>query len=1128
MKRVWHHPEAPKTGRAYWRSLGELEGAPEFREWLEREFPEGASELARAEDAGDEVSRRKFMSLMGASAALAGVGMTACRRPERHLVPFKEHVEWLVPGKALYYSSAKPRVGGRGCDPLVVTTFDGRPTRVDGNKLHPTVGAGSDAFTQASVLDLYDPDRSRSFRRQQKTLDGVKAVDSDAATFEKDFLAGFRKAKSGQGVAFLLSESSSPTRARLLEEVLKAYPGAAVYEYESLGGAGLAAAEMELFGEGVVQVPQFDKASRILSLDCDFLGMDRLGESPVREFSLGRKVEGNPNGMNRLYAVEPGFTLTGGMADHRLRLSSSQIGKFAVVFASEVAKLTGDALLGGLVAPLVAKIPTAIFNTDWVREAAKDLVGSKGKALVVAGSRHSKEVHLLVAAMNSALGSYGATLATLQTGAKRRPGISELVQQAAEGKVKTLFALGETDPVFDSPGDLKLGEALAKIENVIHLGTRWNLTAQAAQWHVPGAHYLESWGDLRTLSGVLSVVQPMILPLFGGLSEIDFLISLLEAPADPAVKKDPAAPVVVEDSPALKAVKATFAKLPGAVTGDFEKSWNAALRVGFAKGTAHPAAAVSVDASKLAAVGAMALPDMPYQDAIEVNFVPSASTFDGRYANNGWMQEIPDPITKLTWDNAALISQKFSEHFDLKDGDLVELTAGSGESAISITVPVLRTPGQAEFTISLAVGYYGSLASGSVAKGVGTNAAPLQVMAHPLFTQGVTLKKTGFTHQLALTSEHYSMEGRAIVRENTLVAHETALKSEHEAEKKWASHQGMDAHAPENLSFKVGPNYETGEAHSSSLTIQGHEFRVDPDHQWAMTIDLHSCIGCSACTVACQAENNIPIVGKDQVIRGREMAWIRMDRYFTSPFDSQTVSDMGMRFSLDAKTEGDRPGRRRVDDDQVEMISQPLACQQCESAPCETVCPVNATVHTGDGLNAMTYNRCIGTRYCANNCPYKARRFNYFDFNKRPLDELYRGPLASPTGRATTTEQLQKNPNVSVRMRGVIEKCTYCVQRITTAKVAAKAKARDSAGVQVPANSVTTACQDACPAGSIVFGNLKAEGDAILALKDNPRNYQLLNYVGTRPRTSYLARVKNPNMKMPGADRVGTVTAKMH
>ncbi|MEQ1840612.1 MAG: 4Fe-4S dicluster domain-containing protein, partial [Verrucomicrobiales bacterium] len=492
----------------------------------------------------------------------------------------------------------------------------------------------------------------------------------------------------------------------------------------------------------------------------------------------------------------------------------------------------------------------------------------------------------------------------------------------------------------------------------------------------------------------------------------------------------------------------------------------------------------------------------------------------GRFVNNGWLQEAPDPITKLTWDNAALISFSTAAELGLEDEDLVEITVGDRK----VTAPVLRSPGQAEYSLSLALGYYGDRATDTVSKGSGFNAYPLMTTAQPYVVTGAQVRKLGSTYPLALTAEHYSMEGRAIAREGTV----DMLREEPE----FAKYQGMDAHIPDNISLYQGIDYMGGTVPEGPIVGQfdGHEFKVDLNHQWAMTVDLNSCIGCNACVIACQSENNIPIVGKTQVLNGREMHWIRMDRYFTSPKDKEPVFHRGTAWDYltGAESTEDIPGRRKVDDDHVEMISQPVACQQCESAPCETVCPVNATVHTGDGLNAMTYNRCIGTRYCANNCPYKARRFNYYDYNKRALDQLPLGPLAPAAGNATTTQRLLKNPNVTVRMRGVIEKCTYCVQRINTAKIAAKVAARDSADIQVKANSLTVACQDACGAGAITFGNLKAKGDKINAAKENPRNYDLLKYIGTRPRTSYLARIKNPNPKMPGAELVGTVTSSMH
>ena len=1119
MKRQWQHPEIPETGRQYWRSLGELEDSSEFRSWLDREFPQGAAELE-----ADDVSRRNFVKLMGAATALAGFGAVGCHRPVRHLVPYNEHVEWVIPGKALYYASAKGRLGGRGCDPLVVTTHEGRPTRVDGNRLHPGVTGGSTALTQASVLDLYDPDRVRDYEKSGKV--------SDAETFEGEFLAPLRESGSGEGVAFLISEGYAPTRDRLLGEMGAKFAGAKVFAYEPLAADHLAQAEKELFGDGVAQVPRFDRAKRILSLDSDFLGLGGIGEDPAGEFARGRKSVDKEGGeMSRLYVIEPSFTLTGGMADHRYRLAASQVPQVALLMAAEVAKLTGDAALEASLKPLVAKVAGAIYDTEWIRECAADLVACKGESLVVAGDRQPAAVHGVVAAINAALGAFEggeSPVSLVQTGKKALPGLEDFAKAVEAGEVKTLIITSEADPLVDAPSDLDFEGLLSKVDQVVCLSERRNLTARSADWLVPGAHYLESWGDWRSASGLYSIQQPMIQPLHGGVSEINFLLTLLNGPLETVDSTKILPGMPIPEVASLTAVKETFASVEGA------GEWQVAVRDGYAEGTAYPkAGGAAVDAGKVAALASShkAL-DVPVADAIELSLVAGSSTYDGRFVNNGWMQEAADPITKLTWDNAALVSQSTAEALELEDGEIIEIAAGGNK----IKAPVLVTPGQAEYTLQVAVGYYGDIRDdsgerldcGSIATGVGFSAWGIRTTEDPFIVTGATIKKRNKRHDLALTAEHYSMEGRAIVREGTVEMYEEKPT--------FAGTQGMDSHIPENITLYEGPDYANpgNERNKSNMApaIDGHEFRVDPNHQWAMVIDLNSCIGCNACQVACQSENNIPIVGKDQVIAGREMHWIRMDRYFSSPHDSKTVSDMGVNFA-----ETGEPGRRKVDDDSVEMLSVGVACQQCESAPCETVCPVNATVHTEDGLNAMTYNRCIGTRYCANNCPYKARRFNYFDYNKRPLDQLYQGPLAPAAGRATTTEQLQKNPNVTVRMRGVIEKCTYCVQRLNASKIAAKVAARDSKDIQVPANSVTVACQDACPTEAISFGNWKNPDDQVTKLKGkmagdghdgHPRQYELLKYIGARPRTSYLARIKNPNPKMPGADKVGRVTAGMH
>jgi len=1085
MKRKWNHPVEPEASRIHWRSLGELEDSDEFRGWLQREFPRGAAEMEM-----DETSRRSFVKLMGASTALAGFGV-ACSRPVQHLVPYNEHVEWVIPGKALYYSSAKPRLDGLGCDPLVVTTYEGRPTKVDGNRLHPRVGGGSSAFTQASVLDLYDQERSKGYLQR-----GAQTVRAD---FESSFLQPFREAKSGEKAAMLVSATTSPTRLALLDEVKEAYPGLRLFQYGALEAVGARRAADKLYGRGVLPVADLSGVQRVLSLDCDFLGYEPVGEDSLAEFTATRNVDDDGD-MSRLYVAEPAFTLTGGQADHRYRLPASQMLPLAALLARKLGEKLEDESLGKLAEKVAGRAVEAVFDREWIDGCAADLAAHAGDSIVLAGGRHDESVHVLTAAINHALGAYESRITLVDHQLPDLEPIEALAGAIDDGDLETLFVLNDGDVAFDAPADLDMPGRLDQLEQVIHLGYHVNETAKRASWHVPGAHYLESWGDHYSLSGVYSVQQPMIDPLWGGVSENRFLLSLLQGEAT--------------EEAVLSRVKKTFRSVGG-------QDWAAVLRDGYLEGGERKTKPFAGEFSKLESTLADAeIPDLPHAEGFEVALTVSGATYDGRFANNGWLQEAPDPITKLTWDNAALMSSFTAEALGVEDEDMIEIGVGGRK----VVAPVLRSPGHADYAISLAVGYYGDRADGSVSEGVGFDAYPLMTSARRYVLSGVGVRGLERTHPLALTAEHYSMEGRAIAREGTTEMYEE--------DPSFAQHQGMDHHIPENVSLYKGPDYEKGENPTDPVigTIDGHDFRVDPLHQWAMTIDLNACTGCNACVIACQAENNIPIVGKDQVIAGREMHWIRMDRYFTSPSDSETVAARGgpVDYLTGEESTQETPGRRKVDDDHVEMIPQPVACQQCESAPCETVCPVNATVHTSDGLNAMTYNRCIGTRYCANNCPYKARRFNYYDYNKRPLDKLALGPLAPAAGPATTTQRLQKNPNVTVRMRGVIEKCTYCVQRITAAKIAAKAEARDSDDIQVKANSLTVACQDACGAEAITFGNLKNAEDKVNELKKNPRNYDLLKYIGTRPRTSYLARIKNPNPEMPGAEKVGTVTSKMH
>ncbi|MES2661536.1 MAG: TAT-variant-translocated molybdopterin oxidoreductase [Verrucomicrobiota bacterium] len=1126
-KRVLHHPEVPAGETTVaWRSAGQLEDTADFRQWLDREFPQGAAELANPES--DETSRRSFLKLMGASTALAGFGMAACRRPEAYIVPYTKAPEWVIPGKATYYASSMPRA--HGATPLVVTTFEGRPTKVAPNNLHPDA-EGTDSFAQASVLDLYSPSRSRGFLKTGKS---AKRADFEAvvSTLAKD-----KAAKIG----FLFGADDSPTRARLTKELGSKFSAAKFYQYEALTGDA-----SSVLGDGVKLVADFAKADRIVSLDCDFAGTDSQG--PVTPFFDRRKPEGkayesapDAKSMNRLYSVEAAFTLTGGMADHRLRVSPSQVNAVAAQIARGLGVKDGVAT--------VSPDLSDPIQVEWVAALVADLKENAGKSLILAGSRQSLSLHLLAHAMNVALGNIGAgkPLAALQTETSGLGNLTKLTADINSGAVDTLVILTPSNPVYDAPADLKFADALAKLKTSIHSGTRTDATAHASTWHVPAAHYLESWSDARSSRGAYTVVQPMILPLYKDcVSEIELLLALLsdEGKLLNGEGEKGAA------SPAYDAVRATFTALGGA--GD--APWKKLLRDGFLAGSTYPIVSPTPRADTSAPLVATA----PTKDSLEVIFATDSSIFDGRWIENGWLQEAPDPISKLTWDNVALIAPKTAKELGIYDQIIAIETWNAARSpddegehhkspiiavtvnGVTLEIPILVSFGQAENTLVIPLGYGQGFDEhdelkrdtknashvGLVGVNRGFNAYPLRTSATPYFATGATVKKTDKRYHVAVTQEHSAMYGRALAREvSTLTDEEKGSFKDQLAN---VAKQGNDSHAPPNVSlykpvssatFHPGPDGKP----QAQLS--------DPLHQWGMSIDLSSCTGCNSCLIACQAENNIPIVGKKQVSMGREMHWIRMDRYFATQ----------QKYTDEDGKEKETPEWVR---DNPVLVPQPVACVQCESAPCETVCPVNATIHTEDGLNAMAYNRCIGTRYCANNCPYKARRFNYFDYNKRnPLiaHNLYKGPFGEKqTGEAA---HLQKNPNVTVRMRGVMEKCTYCVQRLKDSVIRQKAGQKQevlasgkpstevqvtTATLRIPVDSVKVACQDACSAGAITFGNLlDGEKSVMFRSKHIARNYDLLNYIGTRPRTSYLARVKNPNPDMPDAKFIGKATINM-
>jgi MoCo/4Fe-4S cofactor protein with predicted Tat translocation signal len=1118
-KRIWNHPEVPQDETTVsWRSAGQLRDTKEFRTWLDREFPQGAAEMENQDEM--ETSRRTFLKLMGSSTALAGFGMVACRRPEAYIVPYTHAPEWVIPGKATYYASSMPRAGG--AVPLVVTTFEGRPTKVGPNRLHPDY-EGTDAFAQASVLDMYSTSRSRKFLKK-----GKSAKRSDF----QELLGALAKDKAAK-IGFVFGADESPTRLRLLGDLKAKFNSAKFYEYEALSSNDAA-----ILGDGVKLVPNFSAADRILSLDCDFAGTDPQGSNIAffnrrKPEGKGYKAKPDATSMNRLYSVESAFTLTGGMADHRLRVAPSEIAAVARQIAHEVKADGGD--------------PAAITDTkqlEWIKALAADLLASGGKTAVIAGSRQSAAVKHLALAINIALGNIGEGkgIQAYQTEATGFGGIKELAEDLNSAAIETVVFLTPANPVYDAPADLEFADALAKAKTSIHLSDRTNATAYACTWHVPSAHYLESWGDARGARGAYTVVQPMILPLYPDcVAELELLLAFLGDDGKLTTGEgEEGAP-----APSLEAVKTTF--------GGNKTAWKTLLKNGFDAGNTYKSASPSLSVTAAADIS-KAQAKATSKNKFDVIFATDASVYDGRWIDNGWLQEAPDPVSKLTWDNAALIAPKTAKELGIYDiiqtaeqettilfgavkGKFADVGPdGEGENRKSpmisikvngktLEIPVLVSFGQAENTIIIPLGYgqffndedelgRGGWKDSKTAKltglvGVnrGFDAYPLRTQETSYFASGAAISVLeGKRYSVALTQEHNAMYGRALAREISTdnVDHKGGFAKQLAGVKK----QGNDSHAPENISLYKQEDRE------------GNALLSDPLHQWGMSIDLSSCMGCNACLVACQSENNIPIVGKKQVAMGREMHWIRMDRYFASHKDN------------------------KFDADNVEMVPQPVACQQCESAPCETVCPVNATVHTEDGLNAMAYNRCIGTRYCANNCPYKARRFNFFDYNKRnPLikNNLNRGPLGVRQDKEPN--HLQKNPNVTVRMRGVMEKCTYCVQRLKDAvirqkrgqkqevlesgKLSPEVKIADKT-LRIPVDSVKTACQDACPAEAISFGNLKDESKSEMGrAKKLERNYDLLNYIGTLPRTSYLARVKNPNPKMPDAKFIGQATIHM-
>jgi molybdopterin-containing oxidoreductase family iron-sulfur binding subunit len=983
-------------GKRYWRSLDELAETAEFQAAVEHEFPRAIQQWV------DPVTRRGFLKLMGASLALAGLaGCT--KQPDEPIYPYVKAPEDLILGRPNYFATAHPFV--TGAVPLLVKSDQFRPIKIDGNPEHSYNLGSSDALTQATLLDLYDPDRSQRIT--------YRGEDREWSVFAEELRTNVAMSKDGTGIYFLSATITSPTLARQWMAVQTAYPKATLVQYDP-AIAGTTAEQ----GIGV----QYDlaRADVLVSLDADFLsgaafpGFHKL----LRQYAMRRK---DPVKMNRLYVIESTPTTTGMKAEHRLGLRASEIPAFTAALARAV----------GVAGVAVPAYSWTAEQNKLLSALAGDLKAHAGKCVVIPGLYQDPSVAALAQAMNYALGNVGTTVSYTSQPIHPIPSqqvqaLRALVADLNAGKVQWLVIL-HANPVYSAPVDLEFAEAFDKARTVAHLGSHLDETGRLSHWHIPAAHYLESWSDARAYDGTVSIVQPMIAPLYGGKSAHEVLQLLLKEPA----------------SSAYEAVRETWKPILEK-EGDFEQNWRKALHDGWIEGTAFKLAQTSSGPQPLLHNVPPPLP----KDAMEIVFRPDPNLYDGRWSNVGWLQELPKPITNLSWDNAALVSAATLTRLGLAEDDIVELSVNGRK----VNAPVIVAPGHPDNSVTVHLGY-GRWAAGRVGTDAGFNAYLIHHSTELFYAAGAIAKLNG-KWGVAITKSHYQdhrskLFGGEGDGNNSLEADEAI------------NERGIVRYATLE-EFLANPNFaNVGETHSTTdkdtTLFDNWDYK---DNAWGMSIDMNSCTGCNACIVGCYAENNIPVVGKQQVRIGRNMQWLRVDTYY----------------------EGDLADPR--------AHFQPMACQHCENAPCEQVCPVGATVHTPEGLNQMVYNRCVGTRYCSNNCPYKVRRFNFHLYSDFDTESL----------------KLMRNPDVTVRSRGVMEKCTYCVQRISAAKIQA-----DKENRPVRDGEIVTACQQACPASAITFGNINDRQSNVAKLHENPRSYQVLADLNTRPRTRYVAAVLNPN-----------------
>jgi molybdopterin-containing oxidoreductase family iron-sulfur binding subunit len=997
-------------GPRYWRSLDELANTPEFQAAVDQEF------AGSPHSWGDEVSRRGFLKLMGASVALAGLaGCT--KQPDEPIYPYIKAPEDLVLGKPMYFATAHPFP--TGAVPLLVKSDEFRPIKIDGNPEHAYNRGGSDPFSQGTLLDLYDPDRSKhvTYRGEERSW----------AEFAQAFRNKVAESKDGTGIYFLSATITSPTLARQWSEVQKAWPKAKLVQYDP----AIAGTFLE---KGFNVQYDLSKADVIVSLDADFLsgasypGFHKL----VRDYADRRKQP--ENGMNRLYAIESAPTTTGMKAEHRLGLRASEV----PAFAAELAKAVG---VPGVNAPSYAWTDE---QQKFLAAVAKDLKANAGKSAVIPGLYQDASVASLATVINEALGDLSKTIKRTSKPAIPVPSdqlgdFKSLVADLNAGKVDWLVILN-ANPIYDAPADLDFGTAFGKANVIAHLGSHYDETGQQAHWHIPASHYLESWSDARAYDGTVSIVQPMIDPLYGGHTAHDVLQSLLSEPM----------------TSAYEAVRETWKPV---IKGDFETGWRKALHDGWIEGSADEwnfAAGATTWAPMFVYAATKAAPPSP-KDSLEIIFRPDPNTYDGRFANVGWLQELPKPVTSLSWDNAAILSGATLTAKGLEEDDIVEITVGNGR----VKAPVIVAPGHPDNSVTVYLGYGRQV--GRVAGGAGFNAYLIRNSWAPFYATG-SLRKIEGKWGVAITKSHYQDHRLGVFGGPGNNANHSLEADEAIGERGIIRSATLDEFRKNPNFAHEGESRETPSRDTSLFPI----WEYNEANAWAMSIDMNSCTGCNACIVSCYAENNIAVVGKQQVRIGRNMQWLRIDTYF----------------------EGDLAAPR--------AHFQPMACQHCENAPCEQVCPVGATVHTPEGLNMMVYNRCVGTRYCSNNCPYKVRRFNFLLYSDYETESL----------------KLMRNPDVSVRSRGVMEKCTYCVQRISAAKIEADKENRN-----IRDGEIVTACQQACPANAITFGNINDNESRVSKLRAQQRSYQVIADINTRPRTTYVAEVLNLNEELEEAPK---------